>query len=323
MVHRHVMGKEGMTLAVIASLAMAAVAFFVDTPSALSGDMGICFPSPNGWGMPPLWGWIFNLSALLVACATLYGVNKEFTIVQGSDTVLLGMFLIMATSNTWVSGILTSSGIMALANLICLMVLFGCYRKRNASQEIFVIGSILSVGSMIQYAFIFMIPVYLIGSIMLKCFNFKAFIAYLMGLAAPYWVGIGLGIIPLDAFTMPTLSNLFDGYATKSGLLVGLLNVGVSVTIGLILALSNGVRLYAGNTQRRLYNMVVNLLGFVAAVCMTVDFNNMVAYMATSYMITAIQLGNLFALRNVHRGSLGLFILSLIYIGSFVLMVTG
>lgn len=316
------MGKEGMTLSVLAASAMCAIAFFAGSPNALGGDMGICLPSPNEWGMEPLWGWVFNTALLAVLTVTLYFVNKEFTFVQGSDTVLTGMFLIMATSNTWVSGMLTSSALLALANLICLLVLFGCYRKQNATQELFVIATILSLGSMIQYAFIFMMPVYLIGAIMLKCFRFKGLIAFLMGVAAPYWVGIGLGITPLESFTMPTFSNLFDGYGTKSGLFFGLLNIAVTVVVGLVLALNNGVRLYAGNTQRRLYNMVINVLGLVAAGCMVVDFNNMVAYMVTTYMITAVQFANLFALWNVNKGWVWLLGLSCLYIAGFVMMMT-
>ncbi len=321
MVHRHVMGKEGMTLAAIASLAMAAVAFFIDAPNTLTGSMGICLPSPNGWGMTPLWGWILNLGLLVATASTLYFVNKEFTFVQGSDTVLTGMFVIMAASNTWVSGMLSSSTLMALANLICLVVLFGCYRKRNSSQELFAIATILALGSMIQYAFIFMMPVYLVGAILLKCFNFKGLVAFLMGVAAPYWIAVGLGIVPLSQFTMPTFTNLFDGYDTKSGLFFGLLNVAVTVVVGLILALNNGVKLYAGNTQRRLYNMVINVLGLVSAVCMLIDFNNMVAYMTTIYMITAVQLGNLFALWNIHKGWIWVLGLSGLYVAGFVMMV--
>lgn len=323
MLHRHVMGKEGMALAVTVSIAMASVAFFAETPRPLAGDMGFCLPSPNQWGLSPTGGWIFNLCLLLATTATLYLVNKQHTFVQGSDTVLTGMFLIMTTSNLWVSGLLTSSAMMALANLLCLLVLFGCYRKRNATQEIFVIATILSIGSMIQYAFIFMIPVYLIGSIMMKCFRFRVLVAFGMGLAAPYWVGIGLGILPLESFSMPTFTNLFDGYETKSGLFFGLLNISVTVVTGLILALNNGVKLYAGNTQRRLNNMVINLLGIAAVLCMLLDFNNMVAYMATIYMISAVQLANLFALWNIHRGSLWVLTISLLYVAGFVMMVIG
>lgn len=315
------MGKEGMTLSLAVALAMSAVAFFCDSPQPLGGDMGICLPSPNQWGMSPFGGWIFNLSALLVTTAALYLVNKQFTVVQGSDTVLTGMFIFMACSNIWVSGILTASGIMALANLICLSVLFGCWQKRNASQEMFLIATILAIGSMFQYAFIFMTPVYLLGAIMLKCFSFRCLVAFIMGLAAPYWVAIGLGIVAPLSIAMPTFTNLFDGFASGGGLFVCILNVGITAFIGLILAFNNGVRLYAGNTQRRLYNMVVNLLGVTCVLCMMLDFNNMVAYMATLYMITAVQIANLFALWHVHRGGLWLFMFSLLYVAGYVIMI--
>lgn len=310
-----------MTLAVIVSLTMAAVAFFIDTPDTLTGSAGICLPSPNGWGLTPLSGWGLNLTLLIATAITLYFINKEYTVVQGSDTVLMGMFIIMATSNTCISGMLTSSTLLALANLICLKILFGCYRKRNTTQELFAIATILAAGSMVQYAFIFMMPVYVIGAMMLKCINFKGFIAFLMGIAAPYWVCIGLGIVPLTQFNMPTLTNLFAGYTTKSGLFLWLLNIAVTVVIGLILALNNMVKLYAGNTQRRLYNMVINLMGLVAALCMLIDFNNMVAYMTTVYMITAVQLGNLFALWNIRKGWVWVLSISVIYVAGFVMMV--
>lgn len=315
------MGREGMALATLTAMAMFAVAFFIDAPNTLAGNMGICLPSPNMWVISPLWGWITNIILMTVLTVTLFLVNKEFSFVQGSDTVLTGMFIIMASSNTWISGTLSATLLLALANLICLLVLFGCYRKRNSAQEMFVIATILSLGSMIQYAFIFMMPAYLIGAMLLKCFNFKSLIAFLMGIAAPYWVGVGLGIIPLEWFTFPTFTNLFDGYATKSGLFIGMLNVAFTVMLGLILALNNTVRLYAGNTQRRLCNTAINVLGLVLAACMTIDFNNMVAYMATLYMITAIQLANVFALWNIQHGSRWLTGLSLLYVIGFVMMV--
>lgn len=321
MIHRQVMGKEGMTLSAIAASAMFAVAFFIGAPAMLTGQMGICLPSPNDWGLSPLSGWLLNVGVMFAVTLTLYFCNKEFTFVPGSDTVLTGMFLILVASNTWTSGMLSTSGIMALANLICLVILFGCYRKRNASQELFAIATILSIGSMIQYAFIFMMPVYLIGATMLKCMNIKAFTGFIMGIIAPYWVGIGLGVIPLEAFRMPTFTNLFEGYATKGGVFFGLINVAVTILITVILALNNGVKQYAGNTQRRLYNMVIDLLGFVAALCLILDFNNMTVYLTTIYMIAAVQLANMFALWDVHRGWLWVVIISGVYLAGFVLMV--
>lgn len=317
------MGRDGLFLALILSLGMFALAYFVADIQPLAGDTGICFPSPNAWGLNAFGGWIANMGSIIIAWIVLSLVNKEFTIVQGSDSVLTGMFAIMTSSNLWLSGSLSSSGLIALANLICLTVLFGCYRKQNATQEMFLISSILAIGSMIQYAFIFMMPVYLIGAIMMKCFSFKSFIAYLMGILAPYWIALGFGIVDFNDFTMPTITNLFDGYSSKFRLVVGLINIGTTVLIGLVLSFINWVKLYAGNTQRRLYNMVVNMLGLFCAACIIIDFNNMVAYLATMYMIAAFQLGNFFALRNVYRGNRVIIVLCLLYILCFTLMVWG
>lgn len=317
-----VMGKEGMTLAVIAAAAMFVTAFFAGAPEhPAAGQMGICFPQPELWDLVPLGAWAINLGIFFAVTVTLWFCNKDYTFVQGNDTVLTGMFVIMAASNPWLSGVLTGSGIMAFANLLCMVILFGCYRKRNASQELFIIASILALGSMIQYGFVFMIPVYIIGAVMMKCFSFKGFIAILMGLVAPYWIGVGFGLIPLDSFRMPTFTNFFDSAESKSEIFVLLVNLGVTFLISLFLALNNIVKLYAGNTQRYQYNMVLNLLGVVAVACMVLDFTNMVVYMATFYLIASVQLANLFALREINRGPLWLLALSALYILGFSLMI--
>lgn len=315
-----VMGKEGLALAMIVALAMFLTAYFAGTPLSLTGQTGLCLPSPNEWGLKFPAGWAINLLIVVAVTVALYFANKKYTFVPGSDTVLTGMFMVMVASNSWMSGMLTTSGMMALANVTCLSVLFGCYRKRNATQELFAIATILSLGCMIQYAFAFMIPVYIIGAIMLKCFSFKALIAFLLGLAAPFWVGVGLGLIPPEAFRMPAITSIFDSTASKSDLFFGLINVAVTVVLGFILALNNAVRLYAGNTQRRLYNAVINLLGFVSVACMAADFNNMLVYLDTIYLITAVQLANLFALWDVNRGWLWLLSLGALYVAGFMLM---
>lgn len=321
--HRQAMGAEGMTLAALAAVAMAATAFFVGPHLLLSGDMGTCLRSPNEWGLAPLPGWIFNVGVLAVAAFTLYLVNRRYSFVPGADTVLTGMFALLTASNIWVSGSLSSSGLLAISNIICLLVLFGCYRKRNASQELCVIATILSMGSMIQYAFIFMIPVYIVGSALMKCLSFKSLVAFIMGLAAPYWVGIGLGLVPLDSFTMPTMTNLFDGYIERGALFAGLVNVGLTALLSLILALSNLVKLYAGNTQRRMFNNVIYILGLVCLICIVVDAFNMVAYLGTLYFVAAVQIANLFALRRINRSGRVLFALCLLYIAGFAVMMTG
>lgn len=320
MTRHNVMGREGMWLAVLAAGAMYAAAYFLDSPVPLLGDLGTCLPSPNKWPIPPIVAWAIDTALMAIATFVLYFFNKEYQLVPGSDTVLPGFFLLMAASNPWISGLLTSSTIFALANITCMAVLFGCYRKRTAAQEMFLIATIISLGSMIQYAFFFLIPVYLIGAMMLRCLGFKGFVAFLMGMAAPYWVGVGMGVIDISWFHYPTFTNLFDGFDTNTDLFIGLITIASTVLVSTILALNNMVKQYAGNTQRRLYNSTMQLLGFVCSVCMVLDFNNIVAYTATVYLVAAFQLANLFALWNIRYGRRWLLLIAILYLISFILM---
>ncbi len=293
--HRHAMGKEGLILSIITAIAMVAGVYIFACPAQVTGELGIFLPSPNLWNLSPFLSHLLTLTMIAATTILLYVANKKYTFVTGSDTVFMGMFLVMCSSNVWLSDRFSSSFIFAIANVICLMILFDCYRKSNATQELFLIATIISLGSMIQYAFLALIVVYLLGAVMLKCFSFRGLIAFGMG--------------------MPEFSIIFNSAYSAGGILVSMINIGLTCIVGLIMALNNMVKLYAGNTQRRLNNMVINLLGVVSLICMLVDFNNIIAYLATIYMIVAIQLAHLFTLWNIRRAPVWLLIISLLYVG--------
>lgn len=303
-------GGEIIVIACIAAMAMISIAYFVGKAAPLSGDMGICLPSPNQWNISPLLGWVIN--SLLIGAVGIgaWAMNKGFSLVQRFDSLLPALTLVMCAANPWVSGLLTSSVILALANLICISVLLRCYRSNNATQQIFLIATILSIGSMVQYAFLFMTVAYIIGFALMKCLNLKSFMAFLMGLAAPYWVAIGLWIVPLQSFEFPTFSNLFASYTSRVGLFAGVISLSITSFVGIIAGLYSGIKLYAGNTQRRLSNLAASIIGVTCIVCMLVDFNNLVAYTDTLYLIVALQLANLFSLWDVRHAS-GWFLLIL------------
>ncbi len=231
------------------------------------------------------------------------------------------MFLILAASNPWTDAYLTASTLLCAANLIVLGVAFSCYRSPNATQEMFIIGTIYSLGSMCQYAFLpFLLPV-IIGAIIMKAFRVKEALAMLMGIVAPYWVGIGFGLLPLDSFRLPELSNLFGGFVETPDLIVILSSIGVAMFLGLLLGFNNSMKLYAGNSRVNALNMMISLMGVVSKVCFIVDFSNMMAYLATLYVAVAVQIANLCALWNFKREWVICLVPAVIYVGFFIAMV--
>lgn len=321
---RHkILGTGGLLAAVVMTCIMSAIEFFAGHPRELEGMLGICLPSPNLWILPQYLSWILNLLLIIVLGLSLHLFNKTYNFISSGDTVLAATFIFLCGANPWIDGLLTSSVILMLANLLCLNMLFRCYRSQKGMVNLFTVGVILSFGSMFEFAFVFMAIAYLLIAATLKCLNIKSFIAYLMGLATPYWIGIGFGLIPVDILSYPTITNLFEDFATKESLFIGFLNAAVTMLFLLILVLSNAVKLYAGNTRRRLMNNAIVILGLAVSICMVCDADNITTYFATLYFVLATQLANFFVLHNVRHPGLIILLTVALYLAAYVFMVLG
>lgn len=313
-----------MALVTVAAAAMCALSFFLGHHRNLTGDLGICMPSPNQWHIDPLLSWILNTCILAIIALGTHLLNRHYNYIRSTQPVMPAMFLLMTCSVPWLTEALNASTLVCVLNLMSLSVLFSCYRRRNATQEMFVIGTFFSLGSMCQYAFIPYIPVYAVSGIIMKAFRFKEFLAMGMGIIAPYWVGMGLGLITPGDFTLPEFSNLFDGYADHTDLFMLLVSVGLAAFSGLLLGLNNAIKLYAGNSRINALNLAVSLTGLVSIICIILDFRNMTAYVATMFMTVAAQFANLCALWTIKREWLVVFIPGVIYAIIFtVMLLTG
>lgn len=316
-------GKGDLAIAVALMLAMC-VASYLFAPSArIAGESGICLPSPNLWEIPPLWSWGANTVLLGGIALCAFFMNRHFNFIRSTEPVLPAIFLVLAASIPWNNTHLSTSTIICGVNLLNLALLFGCYRKSNATQEIFIIATFLSVGSMFQYAFLPYIVSIALGGIVMKAFRIKEFLALLMGLVAPYWVGIGLALIPPEDLAVPELSDLFSGYASFPDLFILILSVGLASFIGIVLGINNSLKLYAGNSRVNALNMAVTITGLVSMICVIIDFTNMMAYLATLFFSVAVQIANLCALWRLKREWLVILIIALVFIGLFIAMLFG
>ncbi|MDE6231254.1 MAG: hypothetical protein K2M37_06510 [Muribaculaceae bacterium] len=321
MIQYQAMTKRGFSWAIIVAIMMSAAAFLTGSGLPMTGESGICLPSANLWLTSELASWLVNLGLIIITGVSAYFLNKDYSFIPGSNYLVLpGMYVLITASNPWISAGLTSSALLAIANIVCLAIMFSCYRQRNATQEMFAVATILSLGTMTEYGFILYIPAYIAIAIILKCFGLKELGAYLLGLFAPYWVGVGLGILPLDSFRLPTITNLLTDYTTASDLLTGLIMIAATGLITLVTGLNNSVKLYAGNTHRRLLNASLNVIGLVTILAMVFDTGNLLFYVSTLNLLMAVQLANVFALWSRRRGSIWILALSAAYIGAGIAM---
>ena len=310
-------GKEGLVLIIIFMAGMSLLGFLFLPHLVPDGNLGICLPSPNQWHISPWLSWgLQNILLLGVAIATIF-LNKHYNFVKSPDPIAAAAFLFMAGSNPLLTSHLDASSLLLATNLICISVIFSCYRRDNSTQEFFVVATLIALGSMIQYAFLLMVPVYIIAGFILQTMRFKEFLAFLIGLVAPYWVGIGLGLLPLDSFCMPGLSNLFSQPDFKTDLFIILINIGLTILFSLMIGLNAFVKLYAGNSRILALNNIIALLGLASWAGIVADFNNMTAYLGTLYFASSFQIANLFTLWHIPRGRVVLSIILIAYIALF------
>lgn len=272
-------GMPGLMIACLLYAAMTWCSHALMPSIQLEGSMGICLPSPNQWQLAS--GLNIGLSAAITALCVLLAIalNARFSIIPGTGMMYATIFLIATGSVPWLTQRLSSSIILLAGTLVCTHLLFSLYGRKNPAQGIFVIFSLLAWGSMIQYAFVLMMPIFMLGAIFLGVFRFKGFVAAVMGIAAPYWILLGLGVITPDDFEMPELTNLLTSFAAPDSLFFLLVGQGFTALLTLLLTASNALAPSTTGQQHRSYMAFINLLGIAMIWFILFDSTNMLSYM--------------------------------------------
>ena len=307
-----------MALAAVIAAAMCLLSFLFPPDRPFPGQPGICLPPPSAWDLSPLVSWILNIALLGTITVGIWLLNQKYNLIRTTEPVEQVIFLIFVASNPWITAHLSSSLILCGAIIISLWILFGCYDSPNATHQMFAVATFVSVGSMFQYGFLPFIAFFIITAGIMKIFRLKEMIAFFLGLVSPYWVGVGLGWIPLSYFRLPSLSPLLENTSMMLEIFFLMASVATAIFIGLICGVIDSVKIYAGNSQVSAMNNVVYWLGFICVACVLVDFNNMFTYIPTLYFTVAVQLANLCALRKFKHEWLVTFLPSLVFIGFFI-----
>ena len=172
---------------------------------------------------------------------------------------------------------------------------------------------------MLEYAFLPLMLVYPAMAVMIKVMRVKEMTAYVMGLVAPYWVGLGFGLISLSDFRLPQfLINV--PIADGNYLLFIFISLATMALTGLIMMLNNAMLIYAGNMRVRTFNNMINLMGFSCAIFMLADFDNFGAYASTFCFAVSVQISNFFAMRRIEHSGVWFWSLMSLFIAYFFFM---
>lgn len=271
-------GLPGLVVSGVLYFIMALMAYTYLPAEILEGSAGICFPSPNQWQIPSILSFISVLVLTSVCVMLSLGLNTRFSnLIPGTGVLYATMFLIGQGAVPWSNSGLSSSLILLTVSLICIHILFSLYGQKNASKGIFIIFSTLAWGAMIQYAFILLIPIFLLGAMFLSVLRIRETGAAILGILTPFWIITGFDIITIQDIELPTLTNLFYTFTTPGSLFYMLITLGFSSLVMMLLTVSNAMSPSAGQQQRS-YLAFINLLGISTVWYMVFDSSNILAY---------------------------------------------
>ncbi len=285
-------------------------------------DRGICLPAPSMWPLTATASWIINTLLIFIFTAALALINKRHTIVRGTDHTLTALFPLLLAASPEISHGFTAAMVTLAVAIISIAILCNNYKARNATQPIFIIATFLSIGSMMQYAFIPLAVAVFLAAIVMKCIHVKEVFAFAIGLVAPYWIALGLGIVSPADFHIPVPSAIILPEGDEASALMTIIGLALLVIICALLTLVNMVRLYAGNSKVRRENNAINILGATSAICMAADFTNMSAYIGIMYLWASVQIANIFALQHIRRSWIGALTIIAAILTFFIINIT-
>lgn len=295
---RQGIGKLGLALAIFFAFAMCILSLIFHPVEIPPIQYGLCLPSPDSWDFPLFGSWIINTFLIGCIALLLFIINRSYNFIRTTEPALTALFLVLATSSPWFTQSLNTSVLLCLANVVCLGIIFSSYDSRNATQEMFILGLVAGMGSMVQYAFLLMALVYFLWALFMKVLRVKETLALIFGILCPYWIALGTGWLHFSNLHFPSLTPLFSVARDHSDFLFLLIGIFIAALIGIIVAMVNFIKLYAGNSKVNAMNQCVTILGAAAIIFILVDFDNMPAYVTTLYMGCAVQLANICALWN-------------------------
>lgn len=295
MTHSNAEGPAGFSAAVLTALAMAGAACLL-APAAASPDAsGIAFPPPETWIASPLWNAVAGTALIAAVAAGMILFNRRFNFIPSTGEAYASAFMLMACSMPAATQTLSSSMTVAAATLVMLWYLFSLEESKSPPAGCFLLGTVPALGALVEQAFIPLALVPLLCLIALKQAGWRQTLSFIFGLAAPYWIGFGFGLLTPGMFRLPQFTPVWTA-GIPEGEETAVIETVFTAFAALMLMMAAIMRVFNANYRVRSCHTCVNLFGIAAILLMLFDSANFSAYTGLLFLFAALQLGDVIVL---------------------------
>lgn len=282
----------------------------------IGGDFGFGLQSANSWLPFGSVSAVVNVAVNVVVALLVVYINRTFNVLRSITYLVATMFLAMQTSMPMVLGQFYGGSLMSLLILLCTMLLFSVYADNMGQRRVYLIFLILGAATMTQVAYLFYVPMLLIGCVQMRVFSLRTCLAAFMGLVTPAWILLGFGIVNISDMQWPEMEvvwSMFDA----ADMVQAFVTVGFTVLMGIVFTVANILKILSYNSRVRAFNGFLTLLLMFTVIFMLLNFNNFTLYIPLLNVLVAYQVGHFFTYRRQRRSYLAILMLILAYGGLF------
>ncbi|MBQ9219308.1 MAG: hypothetical protein IJ160_14200 [Muribaculaceae bacterium] len=286
---RTFMTITGILLAIMAVLSSGRV------PVAEAGS-GIFFEMPTVLVEPGLPSALINVACLVGIGALMLLINKVFSFVRSMTSIFVSAFFLLEFAVPATSSVFNTGTALCLILVLGVLALFASYEDLHSQGRIYLTMTILATACLWQWAFLILIPAFAIGFMYMRAMDFRGFLAMLLGLATPFWIVIGLGIVnPATDFKPLAINAVWATLdLSQTRLLVGW--AAVVAVLSLVLTVMNLSTILNYRLQFRVYNAFFIVVTLLSVLAMCIDYRDMLVFLPLLNLCLAIQLAHTFTL---------------------------
>lgn len=281
------------------------------------GSPGILFPSAEKWlSSSPLSNHSVNSILILSGGILLLRINNLFSLIQKHTLLLFLFFLLLEVCSPSLS-LLCNGNIMAVVLTMILFPFFSAYQQERA-QPAFLMMGIISLCTLFCPKFAYYIPLFIIGFAQIRYFTLKSLLGAFIGFATPFWVLIGIGIMPFSGLSALIPDFTFHIPETLPFNDPQFWTIVLTALLGLFSGTATLYTTFNEKRQTRAYNGFINLLSVYSAILLIIDYRNYTLYLPVLNMAVAMQAAFFFTNNTKKYGVVLFYLILTLYTGLFV-----
>lgn len=313
---RFLHSRAGALVMMIAAIILGCVAYAEGDVAQIGDPLSIGILTPRQWFTTPVASMVVSLICSVAMGVMMLYISRVFNVLRSMTTLGVGLFFIMQTSLPSVMDRFYGGDVAGVLLMLCVILLFGTYSDPYSPRSIYLIFFLLTLAAFTDLSFVLFLPVFMLGTIQMRIFSLRTFLAAGMGVLTPPWILFGLGIISPGELHLPSIVMAWDMF-NNPDVVQALVVTGFTLLTGIGFIAPNLLKILSYNSKIRAYNGFLTLLLIATGVFILINFNNFPFYIPILNCLTAYQIAHFFTYRRSLRSYIPILLLCAVYLAFY------